>query len=179
MTKIGTGFTKTKGYTSHDYTPWTQYLQNEDNLGEVPPCVHGAPVLDYLNRDDVKEALHIPDYIQAWDMCEGDIDYTKLPIGSQWIWEALKGEYRMLKFSGDTDGAVPLTGTRNWINSMNRDIFEPWRPFYVPDGNDMQHLGGYVEEYDGLTLGTVHGAGHMCPQFKPQETYHLIFNWIK
>lgn len=96
-------------------------------------------------------------------MCQNDIDYTKLAIGSQWIWEALKGEYRMLKFSGDTDGAVPLTGTRNWIDSMNREIFEAWRPYWVPDSNTTKHLGGFLEEYDGLTLGTVHGAGHMCP----------------
>ena len=40
-------------------------------------------------------------------------------------------------------------------------------------------MGGYLEVYDGLTLGTVHGAGHMAPQFKPAETYHLIFNWLK
>jgi hypothetical protein len=69
-------------------------------------------------------------------MCESDIDYTSLEIGSQWIWEALKGEYRMLKFSGDTDGAVPLIGTRNWINSMNREILEEWRPYYVNVGDN-------------------------------------------
>ena len=85
----------------------------------------------------------------------------------------------MLKFSGDTDGAVPLLGTRNWINSMNREILEEWRPYYVDAGNNQQKLAGYIEEYYGLTLGTVHGAGHMCPQFKPAETYHLIFNWLK
>jgi hypothetical protein len=39
-------------------------------------------------------------------------------------------------------------------------------------------MGGYIREYRGLTLGTIHGAGHMAPQFKPMETYHLIFNWL-
>jgi len=28
----------------------------------------------------------------------------------------------MLKYSGDTDGAVPLTGTIGWIDSMNLQI---------------------------------------------------------
>jgi serine carboxypeptidase-like clade 2 len=65
----------------------------------------------------------------------------------------------MLKFSGDTDGVVPTTGTINWINSLGREVLEDWRPYYTPDGE----LGGYVEEFDGLTLGTVHGAGHMAP----------------
>lgn len=85
----------------------------------------------------------------------------------------------MLKYSGDTDGAVPLIGTRNWINSMGREVLEAWRPFYVQDSETTQHIGGYIEEYDGLTLGTVHGAGHMTPQYKPAASYRLIFNWLK
>lgn len=40
-------------------------------------------------------------------------------------------------------------------------------------------VGGYVEARNNFTFGTVHGAGHMAPQFKRPETYHLIFNWIK
>jgi serine carboxypeptidase-like clade 1 len=81
----------------------------------------------------------------------------------------------MLKFSGDTDGAVPTTGTLKWVDSMNRDIIEQWRPYRLP-GN--ANPAGYIVEYDGLTLATVHGSGHMAPQFKPAETYHLIFNWL-
>ena len=81
----------------------------------------------------------------------------------------------MLKFSGDTDGAVPTTGTIKWIDSLNRNIVSDWRPYHV-DGR--KSPAGYVIEYDGLTLGTVHGSGHMAPQFRPKETYHLIFNWL-
>jgi hypothetical protein len=25
---------------------------------------------------------------------------------------------------------------------------------------------------------TIHGAGHMAPQFKPAETYYGIFSWL-
>jgi carboxypeptidase C (cathepsin A) len=40
-------------------------------------------------------------------------------------------------------------------------------------------VGGYLERYNGsLTYASVHGAGHMAPQFKPAETFHLISNWI-
>jgi hypothetical protein len=40
-------------------------------------------------------------------------------------------------------------------------------------------VAGYVERYDGgLTFATVHGAGHMAPQWKRQETYHAVFNFI-
>jgi len=133
----------------------------------------------YLNRDDVKKALYIPDNAPTYDMCQDNIDYTVLPVGSQWIWEGLKGKYRMLKYSGDTDGAVPLIGTRKWIDSLNRTVLDEWRPYYINDTDTTSHLAGYIEVVDGLTLGTVHGAGHMTPQYKPLETYHLIFNWLK
>jgi len=40
-------------------------------------------------------------------------------------------------------------------------------------------VAGFVTVRDGLTFGTIHGCGHMAPQWKRAETYHLIFNWIK
>jgi serine carboxypeptidase-like clade 2 len=138
-------------------------MNKKEGYGVVPPCVDGAPVVDYLNKPEVLAALHIPDGLPAWDMCLDGIDYTALPIGSEWIWESLKGQYRMLKYSGDTDGAVPLIGTRNWINGLGREILETWRPWYVNDSDTTKHLSGYIEVYDGLTLGSIHGAGHMTP----------------
>jgi len=58
---------------------------------------------------------------------------------------------------------------------MNWAITESWRAYMV-DGQ----VGGYLEAYEGgLTFGSVHGAGHMAPQFKRPQTYHLIFNWLQ
>merc|ERR1711997_1319077 len=40
-------------------------------------------------------------------------------------------------------------------------------------------VAGYYETYEGgFTFATVHGAGHMAPQFKPPQTYKLIFDWL-
>jgi len=66
-----------------------------------------------------------------------------------------------LVYSGDTDGAVPTAGTLAWLDIVNWDKTKDWYAFMV-DGQ----VGGYVQEYDGLTLATVHGAGHMVPQFR-------------
>jgi carboxypeptidase C (cathepsin A) len=81
----------------------------------------------------------------------------------------------MLHFSGDVDGAVPTDGTLRWINDLNRTTVEDWRQYKV--GNTTE-VGGYIEEYDGLTFATVHGAGHMVPEYKPAAAYHLILNWV-
>lgn len=95
-------------------------------------------------------------------------------MGSTFIWEALKGKIRMLKFSGNLDASVPSQGSINWIEELGREILEPMRPYHVNG-----HVGGFITEYDGLTFATVHGAGHMVPEDKPAEAYHLVFNWIK
>lgn len=59
------------------------------------------------------------------------------------------------------------------MDELGWEILEPFRPFYV-DGQ----VGGYLIVRDGLTFGTIHGCGHMAPQWKRPEAYHLIFNWI-
>jgi hypothetical protein len=152
-----------------DYTPW---LKN--SLGELPPCTFGVPLIEWANDATVREQLHIPDYVQAWDMCEGDIDYTINPEGSQWVWEKHQNAYRMLKFSGDMDGAVPTSGTRNWIKSMNRDVLEAYRPWYVEG-----QVAGYLEEQDGLTFLTVHAAGHMVPQDQRERAHVMVNSWVR
>ena len=168
-----------KSFTAADYTPWARYRQRRaaknGGVGEVPPCVYGDPLLAWMNQADVRKAMHIPDSYPAWDMCSGTINYTPLQIGSQWIYESLKGQYRMIHFSGDTDGAVPTDGTIAWIETLNRTVKAEMRPYFV---KNEPTPAGYITEYDGLTFATVHGAGHMAPQFKPKETFHLIFNWI-
>jgi len=117
--------------------------------------------------------MHIPDYVQAWADCS-NIPYHMQPQASQWIYEALAGKIRMLHYSGDVDGAVPTNGTQNWIASIGWKKTTEWTE-YIVDGQ----VGGYWESYEsGLTFGTVHGAGHMAPQFKPPQTYHLVFNWL-
>lgn len=93
---------------------------------------------------------------------------------SEWIYKLLRGKYRILFYSGDTDGAVPTHGTYQWMQTLGWDIIEKRRAYYVGG-----QVAGYVEQRDGLTFGTVHGCGHMAPQWKRPQTYHLIFQFIK
>ena len=109
-----------KHFTAKDYTPWLfnkHKLQTmkDQGLGEVPPCIYGTAVTDYLNRKDVREALNVPDAIQNWEMCSDTVVYNISDRGSQWVYEKLAGHIRMLHFSGDVDGAVPTDGTLAWI----------------------------------------------------------------
>jgi len=84
--------------------------------------------------------------------------YTIGEEGSVGFWEKEKGQYKMLAYSGDVAGAIATAGTRGWIENLNRTVLEEWRPYYV-NSSLGSSFAGYVEEFDGLTFGTVHGAG--------------------
>lgn len=124
--------TYNKWATAADLTPWR--FRNVKNLKEIPPCVYGKPLIAYFGLPEVRAALHVPEDYKEWDLCGGgdNWNYTPLRIGSQWIWEGLKGQYRMLKFSGNTDGAVPTTGTRNWIDAAKIPVLEEARTWFIP-----------------------------------------------
>mmetsp|Transcript_34240 Transcript_34240/g.25300 ORF Transcript_34240/g.25300 Transcript_34240/m.25300 type:complete len:81 (-) Transcript_34240:105-347(-) len=78
--------------------------------------------------------------------------------GSIWIYKVLRNKYKIMFYSGDTDGALPTYGSRTWIGSLGWEITEKWR-YWRTDGQ----ISGYIEQYDGLDFVTVHGVGHMAP----------------
>src|SRR5690349_2381568 len=58
--------------------------------------------------------------------------------------------------TGDVDAIVPVTGTRQWIATMNWPVREPWRAWFGSDGL----VGGFVTYYNNaITFATVRGAG--------------------
>ena len=140
----------------------------------LPPCTFGTPLMDYFDRADVREALHISPLIGAWELCTNNIKYTTLDAGSQWVYEQLHGKYRMLHYSGDVDGAVPTIGTQGWISTLPFTTVDSWRA-YMYGGQ----VAGYVEVYDGdFTFATVHGSGHMVPQDTRPEAHYMIYQWL-
>ncbi len=57
--------------------------------------------------------------------------YTKYPNGSIEVYENLKGRYKILFYSGDTDLAVPTIGTTGWIDNLNWPVTSEWKQFIV------------------------------------------------
>jgi hypothetical protein len=98
--------------TAAEYTPFLNRFKRtgDDIVKMAPPCVYAKPIQDYFRNDTVKTALHVSADANAWDYC-ADINYTSGVNASYDIYVALKGKYKILKYSGDTDGAVPTYGT--------------------------------------------------------------------
>lgn len=105
-------------------------------------------------------------------------------------------------YNGDTDPCISWEGTRQAVQRIGYGELEgggyrPWfyhqdaasvnllaakAPLFGPNllAQDMGiQLGGEVVNFEhGLSFLTVHGAGHMVPQFRPQAALHMITRFV-
>lgn len=51
-------------------------------------------------------------------------------------------------------------------------------PIVLPPSAALPQTAGYVTPYKGLTLVSVHGAGHHVSYFKPRQSLQMISAWL-
>jgi len=159
-----------------------QIIKDENKSNGAVPCIDTSIIENYLNRIDVKKALHVDQSIK-WEICnmEGYNRYRKLEKGSIYAYPYLLNKIRILIYSGDTDMAVPFNGNQAWIRNLRLPIISEWKSWRAEDleGNvDMENIAGYRVIYKGLTFVTVKGTGHMVPQWKRKEAFHMVKRFL-
>ena len=149
-------------------------LTDDKLVGSDVPCLFTAGIEGYLNRPEVKEALHV-DAGTTFKICNDTVNanYAFTQSSVDKYQQLMANGYKVLIYSGDTDAAVPYTSTLDWINKLGLNVQEAWRPWYIGD-----QVVGFVQEYSGLTFTTVKGTGHQVPAWKRQEAYILISSFI-
>ncbi|CAL1358732.1 unnamed protein product [Linum trigynum] len=132
----------------------------------------------YYNRRDVQKAMHadVPGIPYKWTACSDtlirywkDSDSSMLPTYKELVAAGL----RIWVFSGDTDSVVPVTATRFSLSHLNLTVKTRWYPW--KSGNQ---VGGWTEEYEGLTFATVRGAGHEVPLLQPRRAFILFRSFL-
>ncbi|KAJ4745211.1 Carboxypeptidase [Rhynchospora pubera] len=144
---------------------------DETEMG-IDPCIDSF-VEDYLNTKEVKEAFHAQQNITWWSCSNVNYPYepdTTVPTIKKLITKGL----RVMLYSGDIDSVVPFTTTKKSVKAMQLPVKKPWRPWNC-DGQ----VGGFVEEYENLTLATVRGAGHQVPSNQPMRAYYMFSNFLQ
>ncbi|XAR61978.1 hypothetical protein NMG60_11016541 [Bertholletia excelsa] len=130
----------------------------------------------WLNRNDVREALHIQKgSTKEWIMCNIFVPYTQTTLNSfpYHVNLSTKG-YRSLIYSGDHDMIFTFRGTQAWIKSLNYSIDDDWHPWFVEG-----QTAGYTRTYSNrMTFATVKGGGHIAPEYRPLECYAMFKRWI-
>lgn len=155
----------------YGYTSWISKVSGV----RIPQCKNSKEDQfwnDWFNKDDIKEALHVDKSIK-FEQCNGKVgdSYYMGTKGSFYLYPKLIAYgLKIWKFSGDTDLAVPTNGTRAWIKKLDLPIIDHYRSWFVKSDK----IAGFVQKYDGLTFVTVLGTGHMVPQWKREEAYHML-----
>jgi cathepsin A (carboxypeptidase C) len=136
------------------------------------------------------------DYTSDYDACNGNPTDNRSMIDFH-RYNAPKLEIAVV-FNGDTDPCVSYEGTRVAMTrvgfgELDGGGYRPWfynhtaatykvlaeKPIlYGPDllltGSGPQ-FGGHIVNYENhLSFMTVHGSGHMVPQFRPQAALHML-----
>lgn len=143
---------------------------------ETQPDISGADCSDdyvirvYLNRPDVKAALHV-NPSPSFAICY-DLPYSSTIWSVVNIYETLIAANRtIVVYNGNTDLVVPYTGTWAWIQrSTQWQVTRQFAPWLSPDVGDNYgpQLGGYAMQYNNAVwFVLINGAGHMVPQDRP------------
>ncbi|CAN0838280.1 Serine carboxypeptidase-like 29 [Linum grandiflorum] len=138
------------------------------------PCTEKHSTV-YFNLPEVQHALHVSREVAPtkWVTCS-DLDWKDSPMSVLDIYqELIQAGIRIWVFSGDTDTVIPVTSTRYSIDALKLATVKPWRAWY-----DDGQVGGWTEEYDGLTFVAVRGAGHEVPLHKPKLALTLVKSFL-
>ncbi|CAL8404442.1 unnamed protein product [Boreogadus saida] len=146
------------------------------NVGGVPPCLNSTAQKSWLNRRDVRKALHIPAVLPPWDLCSdvvGDGYTTIYPTMKDFYLKLLSLGIRALVYNGDTDMACNFLGDQWFVEDLGvqeTTKYQSWK-------YDNQ-IAGFYQQYGNLTFLTVKGAGHMVPQWAPGPALHMFESFI-
>uniref|UniRef100_A0A8C1G8K7 Si:ch211-122f10.4 n=1 Tax=Cyprinus carpio TaxID=7962 RepID=A0A8C1G8K7_CYPCA len=151
-------------------------FRNTPNVQAVPPCINSTAQMNWLNRGDVRKALHIPDVLPPWDICS-DV------VGRQYhtIYETVKDVYekllalglRALVYNGDTDMACNFLGDQWFVEQLGQKASTQYQPWIFD-----KQIAGFYQQFGNITFLTVKGAGHMVPQWAPGPSLQMLQSFL-
>lgn len=132
----------------------------------------------WLNQVEVAKALHVNPNTKGMRYEKGPMEISG---DLRPLYKRLIQKYRMLIYSGDTDGCVPEWGTEEWVRDLGFEVKKGWRSWSSQHEDGQTVRAGYAIDYavNDFKLVTVQGAGHMIPTFKPHFALSLIEKFLK
>ncbi|XP_014452524.1 lysosomal protective protein [Alligator mississippiensis] len=138
----------------------------------VPRCINATAMYIWLNRDDVRQALHIPSSLPNWELCSSQVrtHYKRIYMDMAPFYQTLlKHDLRALVYNGDVDMVCNFLGSEKFVESLNKPMLKSYQPWYYNN-----QIAGFFNEYEKITFLTVKGAGHMVPQYKPGQALKMF-----
>lgn len=149
------------------------YMANIAESGD--PCFQ--PVLDYINRSDVRKAIHAKQdtlITQSWSKMVAD-NYASTVNNSysDMVLEILKENVKVIVISGLNDAKdCNFIGTESWLYLLDDDVVKDFHEAETRQWKkgDNSPVLGYIQEGSLLSWVKVLNAGHLAVMDQP----HLI-----
>ncbi|XP_060168931.1 serine carboxypeptidase-like 45 [Lycium barbarum] len=160
----------------------SKIISPQENTEKIDVCIDDETV-NYLNRQDVRKALHARLVgVHSWDVCSNILDYQLLDIEIPTISIVgllVKERIPVLIYSGDQDSVVPLTGSRSVVHTLAKQMrlntTVPYRVWFAG-----QQVGGWTQVYDNiLSFATIRGAAHEAPFSQPERSLVLFKSFLQ
>ncbi|XP_060205389.1 serine carboxypeptidase-like 45 [Lycium barbarum] len=160
----------------------SKIISPQENAEKLDVCVEDE-VVNYLNRKDVRRALHAELVgVRRWAVCSSVLDYQLLDIEIPTIsiiGMLVKERIPVLIYSGDQDSVVPLIGSRETVHQlasqMRLNTTVPYRVWFAG-----QQVGGWTHVYDNmLSFATIRGASHEAPFSQPERSLVLFKSFLQ
>ncbi|TNM91163.1 hypothetical protein fugu_003452 [Takifugu bimaculatus] len=155
------------------------------SLSKVPPCINSTAQRTWLNRGDVRKALHIPAVLPpafpvdaSWFVCSDDVGAhysTRYASMKDVYLKLLSVGLRALVYNGDTDMACNFLGDQWFVEDLGLEV---WALLQYRSWLYEQQVGGFYQQFGNLTFLTVKGAGHMVPQWAPGPAFHMFQSFL-
>ncbi|CDP11023.1 unnamed protein product [Coffea canephora] len=135
------------------------------------PCTEAHSII-YFNLPEVQQALHVRGSPVKWETCGLTVHYAWKDSARSLlntIKELTTSGIRIWIYSGNTDAVIPITSTRYSLRALNLPTVGSYLPWYE-DGQ----VGGWTQQYEGLTFVAVNAAGHEVPLHKPKQALTIF-----
>ncbi|KAK7105699.1 lysosomal protective protein-like [Littorina saxatilis] len=151
---------------------------NPDNV-----CQNNTATQTYLNLPAVRQALHIPHFVQKWQVCLEYQDgwYTKQYNDTSFFYydHIFKAGIPGILYVGDVDMACNFLGNEWFADSLGRPVKEERKMWYYRDEKGLRQVAGFVKTFDLLTYVTLRGAGHLSPMDRPRSALVMFTNLVQ
>ncbi|XP_017491689.1 PREDICTED: uncharacterized serine carboxypeptidase F13S12.6-like, partial [Rhagoletis zephyria] len=149
---------------------------DETPVGDNPTCVDLDYVGEYLNRPDVRSALHITTQSLPWAACSPSVNanyvnqYTSL---TEMVKKLLQGGLKGLIYNGDVDTVCNYLGDLWFSEGLGFSTVQDYQPWMYQG-----QIGGFYKIYENFGFATVRGSGHTVPMDKPGQAKEMFYRFL-
>ncbi|KAM9992795.1 hypothetical protein ACTFIY_010227 [Dictyostelium cf. discoideum] len=162
------------------------YRLNDPTAGNNWPLPGIDQEFVYLNRDDVRSAIHATVTPHQWNECNDTVNglLTNQDESSLYLFPELLSNIRVLIYNGQFDVICNHVGTTEYLNQIEWDYTQEWsdapRFTWTSVGTDGSlQSGGYGKTAANLTFVLALGGSHMYPMNMPSTSFDMITRFLK